>query len=65
MLPMCIKGPSKITARRLVIADIAPFKNSHAILVPVPKGQSRTGKDANKSKKDDQRSGMGSVYDTG
>lgn len=57
MLSTYTKGPSKITAFRLAIADIALYKNSHAILVSVPKGQSRTGKDAENSKKDDQRSG--------
>jgi len=52
---MCIKG-QKLTAPGLAIADIAAFKNSHAILVSVPKEQSRTGKDAENSKKDDQQS---------
>lgn len=50
---------------RVAIADIAPFKSTHAILVSIPKGQSRTGKDAENGKKDDQRSGIDSMHDTG
>lgn len=54
---MCIKGPSKIPAPRQAAADGAPLKNSHAILVSVPKGHGRTGKNAENSNEEDQRSG--------
>lgn len=49
---------------RVAIADIAPFESTHTILVSIPKGQSRTGKDAENGKKDDQRSGIDSTHDT-
>lgn len=51
---MCIKGPSKITAPRQATVGSDAFKNSKAIVLP--KRQHRTGKDADNSKRDYQRS---------